>query len=401
MQLDELKSPAAVAAAAEEKREATVRRLVELIRLDTSNPPGNEKLVADYVAAFCEERGIRFRLFKPGGGRTSLVMELGGRRDGSRLLIPAHADVVPAGDGWSVPPFEGVVRDGYVWGRGAVDNKGPLAGLLTVAELLQPAANDLPGTLLLGVLADEERGSALGLERLLEEGALQAEAAFVPDIPCGLRAVELAEKGYLDVKVVFHGRQAHSSTPEQGASALAAAAEFLVAVEKRRPQGGDEPHPFLSPTTMVAAVAEAGSAPNMVPGKAELTLNLRFLPGQTPKGLAAEIRSWAEETAARRKGITAEVRVETTLPPSEVPADSPVVRALRNALAETTGTEPCLIGIGGATFCKQLVTRGIPAVAYGPGEETAAHAADERLAISELERFVVATTAAVRNFFFA
>jgi acetylornithine deacetylase/succinyl-diaminopimelate desuccinylase family protein len=375
-----------IIAAAEARREMVTRLLSELIQLDTTNPPGNEKIAADYVAKFCAERGIPFKTYDPGDNRVSLIAEIGSGA-GPRLFIPAHTDVVPVGDGWSVPPLGGLVRDGQVWGRGATDDKGPLAGLLAAADYLKTIEGEFKGTLMLGAIADEEHGSAKGLDYLLKECGVKADMAFVPDIPSFLHEVEIAEKGLLNVLVTFHGRQAHSSTPEEGVSALAALSEMMYLTEFWRPHLSDRKHPLLSPTTCVITRSEGGIANNIVPGKASAVYNIRFLPHQSATGIAQELRKMAEQIASRRPGISVKVERMAELAPSEVPQESPVAQSLYQAIREITGEAPKFVGIGGATLCKQLIWAGIPAAAFGPGDHSMPHMADERISIDELVRY--------------
>ena len=382
-----------ILSAAEARRELVTRLLTELIRLDTTNPPGNEKLVAEYVSCFALQRHIAFKTYDPGGGRVSLIAEIGSGL-GPRLLIPAHADVVPAGDGWSVPPFEGVIKDGFVWGRGATDNKGPLAGLLAAADFLKTIEGDLKGTLLAGAVADEEHGSAKGMSWLLRDCGLKADMAFVPDMSSYLQSVEIAEKGLVNVRVTFHGKQAHSSMPEDGVSALSALAELLTRMEKWLPQGSQRKHPLLTPTTCVATVAEAGVAHNVVPGKASAVFNLRFLPWQKAAEITQELRLFAEQVAHGRPGVSVVVEQITELEPTEVQPDAPVAQALFQAIREVTGKEPLFVGIGGATLCKQLIWAGIPAVAFGPSDPHFPHVADERISIDELVKYIAVVIAA-------
>jgi acetylornithine deacetylase/succinyl-diaminopimelate desuccinylase family protein len=377
---------AQILAAAAERRELVTRLLSELIQLDTINPPGNEKIAADYVAKFCEARAIPYKTYDPGNNRTSLIAEIGTGAS-PRLFIPAHTDVVPLGEGWSVPPLLGIVKDGSVWGRGATDDKGPLAGLLAAADFLKQHEHEFKGTLMLGAIADEEHGSDLGLDWLLKTQGVKADMAFVPDIPSHLEEVEIAEKGLVNVEVVFHGKQAHSSTPWEGVNAASALAEMLYLTENFRPHQSDLKHPRLSPTTCVISKVNAGIAHNIVPGKASAVYNLRFLPHQTATGITQEIRKMAEQIASRRKGITVEVKKIAELEPSEVRADHPVARALVDAIHEITGKEPRLVGIGGATLCKQLIWAGIPAVAFGPGDHSMPHMADERIPIDDLVNY--------------
>jgi succinyl-diaminopimelate desuccinylase len=372
--------------AAEQRRELVTTLLSELIQLDTVNPPGNEKIAADYVGKFCTARGIPFKTYDPGQNRTSLIAEIG-TGESPRLFIPAHTDVVPVGEGWTVPPLGGVVKDGYVWGRGATDDKGPLAGLLAAADFLKTVEGEFKGTLMVGAIADEEHGSDLGLDYLLKKCGVKADMAFVPDIPSHLAEVEIAEKGLVNVRVTFSGKQAHSSTPWDGISALSALAELIYLTEAWKPHGSDVKHPLLTSTTCVVTKAEAGIAHNIVPGKASCVYNLRYLPHQTGTGITAELRRMAEHIASRRKGITVEVENIAELAPSEVKADQPVAQALYGAIHEITGKEPKFVGIGGATLCKQLIWAGIPAAAFGPGDHNMPHMADERIAIDELVKY--------------
>ncbi|HEY3325430.1 MAG TPA: M20 family metallopeptidase [Planctomycetota bacterium] len=381
-----------ILAAAEARRELVTKLLCELIQLDTTNPPGNEKIVAEYVGRFCSERSISFDLFDPGDNRTSLVGRIGSGNSPC-LFIPAHSDVVPAGEGWSVPPFSGTVKDGWVWGRGSTDNKGSLAGLLAAADYLKTVEGDFKGTLLLGAIADEEHGSTHGMEWLLKEKKVAADMAFVPDFSSNLQAVEIAEKGLVNVKITFLGKQAHSSTPEQGISALNALAEMIVRTEKWLPAGSRRKHPLLTPTTCVATLSEAGIAHNIVPGKATVVYNLRFLPGQTADGIAQELRGIAEKIAFKR-GVRVAVEKTSELAPSEVKPDQPVTQALLKGIEEITGKTPKLMGIGGATLCKQLIWAGIPAIAFGPGDPSMAHMVDERIAIEELVQYTAVVISA-------
>jgi acetylornithine deacetylase/succinyl-diaminopimelate desuccinylase family protein len=375
-----------IISASEQRRDLVTRLLSELIRLDTTNPPGNEKIAVDYVAKFCNERKIPFKTWDPGGGRTSLIGEIGTGKN-PKLFIPAHTDVVPAGDGWTVPPFGGVVKDGQVWGRGATDDKGPLAGLLAAADFLKTVEGEFKGTLMLGAIADEEHGSDKGLDWLLKDCGVKADMAFVPDIPSFLHDVEIAEKGLVNVRVTFHGKQAHSSTPEEGISALAALAELLHLTENWKPSGSQKKHPLLSPTTCVITKADAGIAHNIVPGKATAVYNVRFLPHQSASGVTAEIRDMAEQIATRRKGVSVTVENIAELGPSEISQDSPVAQSLYQAIKDVTGKAPDFVGIGGATLCKQLIWAGIPAAAFGPGDHAMPHMADERIPIDELVKY--------------
>ncbi|MCX5682534.1 MAG: M20/M25/M40 family metallo-hydrolase, partial [Planctomycetota bacterium] len=146
--------------------------LADLIRARTVNPPGDEFRAAKVLTDFCSRHGIPFETFEKLPGRTNVVARIGAGRP--RICVPIHFDTVPAGDGWTSDPFEPVVRDGRMIGRGTKDNKGPMAGLMLAARYLKQHEADLPGQLIFIGAADEEAGSALGMKYLLEECGLEA-----------------------------------------------------------------------------------------------------------------------------------------------------------------------------------------------------------------------------------
>src|SRR5947208_785005 len=140
-------------------RVETVRLLAELIRIDTTNPPGNETPAAERLAAFLASAGVEPRLVGRVPERANLVARLPGRGEGPTLMLLGHTDVVLADPGeWSVPPFAGLERDGQVWGRGALDMKGQVAAEAVAFAALAREGWSGGGDLVLCAVADEEVG---------------------------------------------------------------------------------------------------------------------------------------------------------------------------------------------------------------------------------------------------
>lgn len=151
--------PALLTAAAEE----AVAHLRALIRIDTSNPPGNERPAIDYIAALLRREGIEPRVFEPSPGRANLVARLSGDGTAPPLLLTSHVDTVPAGAArWEHDPFSGDLAGGFIWGRGAVDMKGMTAFQLATVLALKRAGISLRRDLILLALADEEDGMGRG-----------------------------------------------------------------------------------------------------------------------------------------------------------------------------------------------------------------------------------------------
>jgi len=379
----------------ESRKDALRQYLVDLIRARTVNPPGEEHLAAKVLTDFCDARGIGYETFEKEPGRTNVVARIGAGRP--RVLVPCHLDVVPAGDGWETDPFEPVEVDGRIVGRGAMDNKGPLAAMMLAAAYLKDREADLPGQLVLVGCADEEAGSVLGMIYLLAECGLEADCAIVPDAGHSMQLVDVGEKGALFVKVVATGRQAHGSTPERGASALWPVLDFLGRIRDWRPPPppDGEAADLFTPATLNIGAVHAGTVPNMVPGRCEALIDVRYLPGTDGKAIIEHLRSELAAVEADTDGVRMELQVTTHQLPSLVDTEGPLVAALERATEAVTGTRPTRYGQSGATVAKFLILHGIPAIGFCCGPDGVAHVAGEWIELDDLARFAEVMTLAV------
>jgi len=208
--------------------------LSELIRIDTTNPPGNERAAAEYLAALFRRYGIPHRIVEAAPGRASFIARLGeGPR---RLLFLSHTDVVPAGSGWDFPPFCGEIRDGFVLGRGALDNKNLVAAEAHTLIRLAAEKRKLNGTLIFVAAADEEAGGRFGMQYLVENFPQEIAADFAvnegapePFIANGhpLYFIQVGEKGIAQSRLVTRGRAAHGSVPTLGENAVVKMAKAI------------------------------------------------------------------------------------------------------------------------------------------------------------------------------
>lgn len=363
-------------------REGLVSLLSDLIACETVNPPGNEQIAADVVTAFFDRCEIPWESHAAKKGRTNVIGRIGG--DGRGLLTAGHLDTVPAGDGWTLPPFEATVRDGRVYGRGAMDNKGPTAAMLLAAQCLNTCC-ELDGHWLIAAVADEECGSVLGLDYLLDNEFVKPDLAIIPDIGGNMRQIDVAEKGLLQFEIVAHGSQAHASTPEKGMNAV----WNLITVLQRFRERGLPPaeHPLLSPATYNLGEIRGGVAYNVVPARAVAKIDIRWLPGQSADDILNRVREVLAEVEKEIPSSRFDLEESMRMPPSEVPPDHELVTTLRKRTQEVIGEEPELIGIGGVTVAKPLNLRGIPAVGWAVGDAGIAHMRDEYIEIEELLTF--------------
>jgi acetylornithine deacetylase/succinyl-diaminopimelate desuccinylase-like protein len=430
----------------EQYAEEVTNLLCALIRFDTTNPPGNETPCAEFLRQRFEAEGIEAQVVESAPGRGNVIARLPGEGGGKSMLLLSHLDVVPVQEPaeWTAEPFAGVVRDGFVWGRGALDCKCLTAMEAVAMFVLKRAGVRLKGDLLFAAVADEEVGGDYGAAWLVSERpeALRADycinegGGFSVTVGRGknLYAIDVAEKGVLWLRLRFKGRPGHGSMPRAADNALVKLSEAVEKVHRYVPRKVVMPvvrqfitgvlvaqrgargrvlAPLLldSPLsgfllrqaarqqdragqidamlrlTISPNVAAAGGKTNIIPGAAELTLDCRLLPGQTKETVYQELR---------RAGLdlsSVEVEELEWAEPSWSPTDNEFFRAIEDALHELEPGVPVLPmlvpGMSDSRFARQL-----GGIAYGfqptaPEEDGAelgkrAHGIDERIGVASL-----------------
>lgn len=376
-------------------REMVKQRTVNVVPEKLSEHPylqfrGEEYRVAEIVKGEFDRIGIPFDEFARMEGRPNIIGKLGRNASGKRLLMPAHMDVVPAGEGWDHDPFDVLVKDGKLFGRGTNDNKGPLASILIAAEALRKLGLDeaLNGQLLVAALADEEAadpdGVDYGIGYLLDENLIHPTHAIIPDIGEDMKQIDIAEKGRLVVKITAIGKQAHGSTPEEGINAIFMMTKLLHQIENLKLDY--RKHPLMGPPTMNLGEIHGGIAPNVVPGTCAIFLDFRILPGMTRDYVLQQL----EERMSNIEGGKFEVKVMSESIPFSVDPENELVKMIQKITREELGFVATTMGMGGGTYAKNLIQHGVLAVGWGPGGNTA-HTANESIEIQQLLDFAKIT----------
>lgn len=376
------------------RRDRIVATLGELIAARTVNPPGDEYRAAAVLEAFFTRLDIPCRKIEKAPGRANVVGRLGRGLPGKpRIAVVCHLDTVPAGDGWTTDPFEATLVDGKLYGRGAKDNKGPLAAAMAAVEVLKEREQEIEGQILLVGAADEERGSEFGAVFLLQDPEFRSlDAAIVPDAGDNMANIDIAEKGLVFLKIICHGRQAHGSTPEAGANAIYPMAELICWLRRwRMPGSQNDLFSPPTPTRNVGAIS-GGAAANMVPARCEMQLDLRFLPGTEEDQLLAAISNTIDRLEFKYPGTSFEIEPMAGDVPTAVDPEAPVVTALQQAVEDVTGRRPVFFGMSGATVAKQFIAAGIPAVGICPGDARTEHVANEYIPVDEVVDFAAVLT---------
>jgi acetylornithine deacetylase/succinyl-diaminopimelate desuccinylase-like protein len=422
-------------------REETLEHFTQVLRVDTTNPPGNETRVAEYLKSVLEKEHIPVQLFAREPSRANLVARLKGSGARRPILLLGHSDVVGVQrEKWQVDPFAAIRKDGFIWGRGATDDKDNLTACLMVMLTLKRLNVPLTRDVIFVSEAGEETGNEYGINYLIQEHWPEIEAEFA-----------LAEGGYMierpnarpyvqvttvdkvprTMRLIAHGSAGHASEPVPDNAVLrltAAVAKFanwqppprlndttrayferLAQVSSPaqadrylhiadRARAADiekyfyqrEPGNYaMMRTTITPTILKAGFRFNVMPSEAEATLDVRVLPDENVPALVEKMRALIADPAVEIVGPSATGR--PIAPPSRI--DTAMFRALENA---TRRLFPGAITIPamstGATDSCQLRAKGVQAYGIGGvangGPLSGAHSDNERISEESLMKLL-------------
>lgn len=381
-------------AAAAVDPDALVQLTRALIRIPSvyrpGDPTGAEAAVAGFLAASLRDRGLRVMTQEAAPGRPNVIADWDSGTHGRSLILEGHTDVVTEGDpaAWTRPPFDAIIEDHRIYGRGAADMKGGLAAAVGALDAVRRAAPDLPGRVRIAAVVDEE-GMMTGIKAFIAGGHARGfDAALV----CEPEENEIClhQKGAMRFVATVTGRMSHGAMPYAGINPIPQAARLVLELgeEETRAQRQHGSHrflglPWITPTTIRAPVRGEAQL-NVMAGETQITIDVRTIPGQDHAALHRALE------AAAGRARAADPRVEISLvliedrPWTETPASAPIVAAVERAVRRIAGREPRYSGVPGSTDGTFLHAAGIPIVTIGPGRRDIPHQADEYVSIDEL-----------------
>jgi acetylornithine deacetylase/succinyl-diaminopimelate desuccinylase-like protein len=348
---------------------------------DGMKSPGEEGKVVAILEKELAAQSIPYTTHAKVAGRENLLARVGKARPGYRkLMVLLHTDVVPSGapSAWKFAPFEPFEKAGKLYGRGVLDDKGPLASAFATLLILKKHEQFVDGEFIFGAVADEEVGIGVGIEHLLEQKLIDCTDAIIPDIAGDMLEINVAEKGRVLLKVRALGKQAHAMNPAKGVNAIHAMSRFLLALEGLSLR--HQTHAILGGPTINTGLIVGGMAPNAVAADCEVTLDIRYVPSQTPAGIRDEIQALAD--SVKMPGASFSVEIFKSSLPCEVSPEAPIVKLILKHAPDAK-----VVGSGGGTFANPLVQTGIQAVGWAPGNEETYHEPNEEIEISQLTTF--------------
>ena len=408
----------------------TTELLQRLIRFNTVNPPGNEQAAQEFLRDTLEAAGFECELLSAIEGRPNLIARLRGGGDGPTVCLCGHVDTVLADPSvWSLDPWSGELKDGCVWGRGALDMKSQVAAEVTAAAALAEEGWRPTGELLVVITADEESGAEYGAQWLCTEHADKVRCDFIVNEGAGevvhfdgrrVYGVCVAEKGVFRFTLTTHGEAGHASIPRIGDNALTKLAPLLQAMRDRQPslELSPEPESFLTAlgvdpadpeaalrkaaetdprvavlvepllgVTLTPTMAHASDKINVIPAEAFVKVDCRV-----PPGLGRDHALEKIHEVLGNDGWSIEFSEEVV--GNRSPIDSPLMDAIRNWVEQVdSGAAVAATSLPGFTDSRWWREAFPDCVAYGffPQREMdlfeaapLVHGADERVPVGDL-----------------
>lgn len=371
------------------EREEILALAQQLIRIDTTNPPGGELAAAQHMALYLESAGVEVSLLPFAEGRANLIARIPGDGASAALLLSGHLDTVPVDDpaAWSVPHLGALERDGRLYGRGALDMKGAIAAMAVAMRNLARLESSPSGDVVLALTAGEETDSC-GAEILCARGVLADVGAAIIGEPTDLD-IGIAHRGALWLRVEAAGQAGHGSQPSAARNAIEELLRWLGPAGFLDALLAEPVDPLLGRGTVSLNMIGGGTSANVIPDRACAVLDIRTVPGSDPEAILSSLR-------ARPGEVT--LTLLRHAPPIQVSADAALVGAAEAAVQAVTGEAAVKRGLpymtDGSIFVKAL---DIPAIVIGPGPEADAHTDDESVSVDQLAQAAAIYESVVRQ----
>ncbi|MWV39032.1 M20/M25/M40 family metallo-hydrolase [Natrialba sp. INN-245] len=396
---DDVDAPVAYVA---DHRAELIDLALELLSIDTSNPPGDTREIVAFIENYLSSRPVSVERIAVDPAKPNLVVWVPGRRDRT-LLYNGHLDTVPFDAGeWSIDPL-GERVDDRLYGRGATDMKGAVAAMLFALRAYAATDTEPPADLAFAFVSDEEVGGDAGLPALLEADRLAADACVIGEPTCerDRHSVTVADRGSIWLTLEAVGEAAHGSRPVLGENAIDRLYDAITRLRERvgtrrleidpeidpileesvafyePTMGADTARDLFATPTINLGVLEGGEAINSVPQSARAEIDVRLAAGVQTPDILADVRA----CVAACKGITI-ADASWSIGTAE-PLEQPIVEATSSTAESTIGDRVYRRSATGGGDAKTLRNAGIPTVEFAFGTDTV-HAVDEYLTVDAL-----------------
>ena len=390
-----------------QKIQANERELIALLRdlvaIDTSDPPAeNYDKCSDYLVTYLSDflndisildlyndsKSYNANKKMP---RPNVLGILPGTNNRPTLHFNGHYDVVQATGNWNNGPYNPVIKDGRLYGRGSADMKAGIAAFLIALKTLVKESIPLKGALSFSFVPDEENDGPAGTKFLIEQNKVSADYCIVME-PSGGYGIYNGHKGNLLLELTVFGKAAHASSPWEGINAFDKMIDILTELKaKLKSKYKTDQYYILDPTQIreagtisIGGRVSTGESPNVVPSKCSVTLDRRLAPGETITEALNDINSTLVAAKKKDPKLQANINILSEYEPCAISIDSPLVNVLTSSIESITNKQPSISLMKAGCDMRYFNYAGIPTVIYGPGDLSIAHQVNEYVDLSQV-----------------
>lgn len=347
----------------------------ELVNINSSNPPGNELEIGQYIRQRLMSSGFEVRLEEFESKRCNVIATLGDSEN-IGIILNGHLDVVPATGKWTYPPFKSYESSHKIYGRGSCDMKSGIAAMITVAEFIAHNHMPLKRGLEILLVSDEETTNK-GIKNHLLKNKLKADGVIIAE-PTSLN-VCIGNKGYASFFVRTYGKATHASQPEKGENAIYKMARIINRFEEYSKKVIPTiKHDFLGSATFSVGTIAGGTKINIVPDYCQCEIERRILPGENQRDILLEMQNIV--------GDLGEVFDRSYMDASMTEQYDPLVQVALETVSESVNMEMGPKVFSAGTEASFFTNNNIPTIILGPGSIEQAHTIDEYVEIKEIEK---------------
>lgn len=363
------------------ERQDAVDLLQQAVRIDTVSPSGDERRLARLLQTRLRKAGVDGEIDELGDKRANLIARLDGGKPGPCVVLSGHMDTVAAGTvPWRHGPFDAVLEDGRIYGRGTVDMKsGLLALMFAFLRFARRDRSSWSGTLVFAATSNEETG-AQGAKAMVHDGRLPRFDALIIGEPTDRRLV-IAHKGVLWTRICSCGKAAHGSMPDAGVNAIDKLFSFYCRLGNV--DLASQRHDLLTPATLAVTTVNGGTQVNVIPDRCDLTLDIRTVPGQVHDAVRAQLRRLIQEASAADAASQLEMETLLDLPGVATDPQAELVKVAQETLREAGLASTTPVGANYFTDASVLQALGKNIIVLGPGNPRLAHQVDEHVLVDD------------------
>lgn len=365
----------------EEKVEAILKNL---IKINSTQPDGNESDVVKYILSIFKDYDIDYKEIDHGNNRSSLIITIPGKEKESSISFLGHIDTVPVEDydKWIYPPFEGKVKDGFMYGRGTADMKGGVTSM--ILTLLYILENDItPSYNIRFCFTADEEYRGMGVLAIKDTRVLEDSKFIIIPEPTDEK-LGIAEKGALWLGVNAEGLSAHGSRPDLGVNAIEYLYKFIEEFKEKIQR--KDTHDLLGKTTISVNEFSGGVGTNVIPTNACASLDIRTIPGCDHEEIIKISKTIADDFMKEVERLTINIEVKNNRPALEVSKDNDFIEIIKE-IFKTLNYDTDYKGLFFYTDGSQIIPgTDIPFIILGPGDDKMAHQRDEKVKLSSISK---------------